>query len=308
MLSDITILPPGGGNDVDLIRHDADISGAVSDVDFVRLWLSGQQSAHTFELYSRIAQKLLLSLPHGLRRATVADIALFEANLKAQGQKPNSVYTTMSVVRSLFSFAQRTGYVNLSPAHVRKNRAPPHNSRNKCLTEDEVWLLIDQPPNPRDRLLMRFLYGTAVRISELLGIAWADIFVEGGIQKAQLIGKGAIYAHIPIPGWVGLIRPENATSEDFVFTCATKNDPHPWKAMSESLVRWTIRDAALRAGIKKQVSPHWFRHSAITHIQDHGVSIITARDFARHKNINTTSGYSHTIDMGVPGDVLKREK
>lgn len=280
------------------------ISGANSDGDLVALWLSDCVSPHTFELYDRSAGRFLATLPHGLRRATVSDVKRFEDSLI---MKPNSRYTIMSAVRSLFRFAQKTGYLAISPAHIRRNRKPDHNSLSKCLTEDEVWAVIDAADNDRDRLMLRFFYGTAVRISEMLGLLWADVYEIGEVLKAQIRGKGGRYRLVPIPAWVLLRRPEGAGSEDAVFPVAF-GETHPWKAMSESNVRRIIDMAALRSGVRKKVSPHWFRHTALTHIQDKGVDIRKARDLAGHRNINTTSGYSHTLDMGVPGDVLGRKK
>ncbi len=308
MTGEVTILGPGSPNlpDVPERSFGPDISGAVDDHDIIRLWLSDQRSEHTVRLYERISNRLMLMLPHGLRGAKVTDLARFEAMLA--GQKPNSRHTTMNVVRSLFGFAARTGYIHLSPAHVRKNRQPAHNSRGRCLTEQEVWTLIDHGQTERDRLILRFLYGTAVRISEMLGVTWSDIFVVNNAMRAQVLGKRGIYRAVPVPDWVKLTRPEGALSEDAVFTVSIETDTHPWPPMSETNVRRIIRDAALRAGIRKAVSPHWFRHTALTHIQEKGVSILRARDLAGHTNINTTSKYSHTLDLGVPGDVLGRGK
>lgn len=304
MTGEVTIIPPGT-NLPDFPVRSPDISGAVSDEDILRLWLADCRSEHTFRLYDRIARQLLAFLPHGLRGARVTDLVRFEAALS--GQAATTKHTTMNVVRSFFGFCQRTGYVPLSPAHVKKNRKPPHNSRGRCLDEDEVWNLIDSAVTERDRVMLRFFYGTAVRISELLSIVWADIFARNNVHFAQVLGKRSIYRAVPVPEWVKLIRPDHALSEDAVFTVAGDGDPHPWKPMSESNVRLIIRNAALRAGLRKAVSPHWFRHTALTHIQDRGVSILRARDLAGHTNINTTSNYSHTLDLGVPGDVLERK-
>lgn len=304
MTADITILPPHS-NLPDIPRPE-DISGAACDQDLVALWLSEFESAHTYELYDRYAARFLATLPHGLQRATVSDIKRFE-DRQLGHMKANSRYTIMGVVRSLFMFAQKTGYIPLSPAHVRKNRKPDVPARGKCLTEEEVWKVIDAARIDRDRLMLRFLYGTAVRISEMRGLIWADIHWTDNVQKAQIRGKGGRYRIVPIPAWVNLLRPENAGSGDAVFPVQW-SDQHPWQPMSESAIRHMIDMAALQAGVQKKVSPHWFRHTALTHIQDNGVDIRKARDLAGHKNINTTSGYSHTLDMGIPGDVLKRKE
>lgn len=303
MSSDITILPPSSLPDQ--FTPPTDISGAADDAALIAMWLSEQRSRHTVRLYDRVAFGLTQTLPHGLRGATVADIMRFEKGIASL--KPKSKHTIMSAVRSLFSFASRTGYINKSPAHVRKNRAPPYNSRHRYLTEDEVWTIVDHATNDRDRVLLRFLYGTAVRVSELCSIVWADVHPHGKGYAVQILGKGGIYRTVQIPDWVGLVRPDNARSDDAVFTVSGPDSPHPWPPMSDSNIRWIMREATLAAGLAKKVSPHWFRHAAITNAENNGESVVNLRDWAGHTNINTTSKYLHGKAHSAPGDALGRK-
>lgn len=304
MTGEITILPPGS-NAVGPVETPSDISGAVDDHELIHLWLADCRSKHTLRAYERVAYKLLATLPHGLRGATVTDIARFEASLA--GQKPNSKHTIMNIVRSLYSFCQRTGYVNRSVAHVRKNRRPPHNSRGRRLENEEVWALIDHAASDRDKLMLRFLYGTAMRISEMCGLIWADVFVSDKGASVQILGKGGKYRTVSVPAWIGLSRPDCARSDDAIFTAAESDDAHPWLPMSETNVRRIIREAALMAGIAKKVSPHWFRHSAITTAEENGESLQGIRDWVGHSSIATTNGYLHSKTNSAPGDTLGRK-
>jgi integrase/recombinase XerD len=304
MSGEITIIPPDN-RAVAVPEQAADISGAVSDSDLVRLWLSDSKSPHTVRLYERIAFRFLNTLPHGLKGATLADIARFDASIAHL--KPLSIHTMRNVVKSLYAFAQRTGYVAKSPAHVRRNRKPAHNSRNRYLTDEEVWRVIDHAVGNRDQAILKFLYGTAVRISELLGLIWSDISETEKGQQAQILGKGGRYRTVAIPAWVGLVRPDGARSDDAVFTASTEAE-HPWPPMSESNIRRIMRDAALLAGLQKKVSPHWFRHAACSNAEEKGVSIVDCRDWLGHKTLTTTSGYLHSRSHVSPGDVLERKK
>lgn len=305
MSGDITILPPIGANLPDTPGQGPDVSGVGDDIGLIRLWLTDQRSIHTVRFYDRVAAQLIRTLPHGLRGATVADIARFEAGLSHM--KANSKHVTMSVVRSLFSFAARTGYVGRSVAHVRKNRKPPRSARSRYLTVEEVWAVIDHAASERDRMLLRFLYGTAVRISELCGVTWADVFVHDDDQAVQILGKGAIYRTVSVPDWVGLVRPDGAGSADAVFTTAGINDEHPWKPMHDTNVRRIMREAALLAGVQKKVSPHWFRHAALSHAEHEGERPVNLRDWAGHASLNTTSIYLHSKENSAPGNRLGRK-
>lgn len=305
MSRDVTILPPDTPNLPDVPVRSPDISGAADDTELIRLWLSDQRSPHTVRLYDRVAYKLTRTLPHGLRGATVADIARFEAGLGHM--KPNAKHTEMSAVRSLFSFAARTGYVGRSPAHVRKNRKPSHSSRHKRLQEDEVWRLIDHTVCNRDRILLSFLYGTGLRISEQCALLWSDILIVDKQMVAHVLGKGGLPRFVKIPAWVGLVRPDEARSEDAIFTVAKPGSEHPWRPMSDKNVRRIMREAALAAGIRKPVSPHYFRHSAGSNAEENGVSIVDVQKWLGHLNLTTTSGYLHGKEHSAPGDALKRK-
>lgn len=287
------------------ILQNPDISGVSTDGQLVDMWLGECRSHHTYRLYENVCYRFLATLPHGLKGSTVADIVRFEQSLS--GSKANTRHTYMNIVRSLYSFATRTGYVAKSPAHVRKNHRPNFNQHRRCLDIDEVWLLIDNAATEKGALLMRTLYGTAVRVSEALSTTWSDLHTTKNIQRLNVLGKGGQWREVSVPAWVGLTRPDWALSEDYIFTLAAKGDERPHKPMSYGSARKIVLDAALRSGIRKSVTPHWFRHSSITHMQDAGMRPKDVQQQAGHTSLGTTSLYSHARDDIAPGDVLERK-
>lgn len=313
MTGEIEIIPPGSAaaalKQMELVAR-PNISGASTDEQLVSVWLAGVRSPHTARLYNRSAMLLLAHLDKsgvGIVHATVRDVATFEDTLRHQ--KDKSRHTIMAAIRSLFRFAERTNYVFKSPAHIRPNRRPPNSMRERCLTEDEVWSLIDHAGSERNARLLRFLYGTGVRISELRWLTWKRLYIvayEGRkVQVVTVLGKREIVREVAIPGFAELARPADAHDDDAIFP-VEEAGLHPWPAIGESTIRWIVREAALLAGIRKAVSPHWFRHSACTHLQDHGVPPKDVQRLLGHASLDTTTGYSHGEFKGAPGDVLAR--
>jgi len=312
------IIPPGGGHlariepSLPVPSERPDISGASSDEQLISIWLSQSNlSAHTVRLYSRVAMKLLKWLPKGIKGATVLDISAFEISLRKL--KMLSKHTEMSAVRSLFRFAERTNYIVKSPAHVHANRRPADRKRQRILSEDEVWALIDHAGSHRNAMMLAFLYGTGVRISEFRMLTWKDsaLAVIGNkqLQVVTVIGKRGVLRDVPVPLWAEVDRPASADDDDAMFP-AVEEGLHPWPAISESALRWIVREAARRAGINRAVSPHWFRHSVCTHLQDHGVPPKDVQVLLGHASLDTTTGYSHAdlVRKGAPSDILKRRK
>lgn len=304
-MSEITILPPNSGAPVVYVPQQ-DISGVASDGQLVDMWLSECRSHHTYRLYENVCFRFLATLPHGLKGATVADVVRFEQSFAKS--KATTKHTYLNIIRSLFSFARRTGYIQLSPAHVRRNRRPAFNLHKRCLDVDEVWSLIDSAQSEKAALLMRVLYGTSIRVAEALTSTWSDLHSSRNIQRLNVLGKGGRWREVSVPAWVGLVRPDWVTSEDFVFTLAHKGDPRPHKAMSYGRARQMVLEAALRSGIGKPVTPHWFRHSSLTHMQDAGMRPKDVQVQAGHTSLGTTSLYSHGREDIAPGDVLERKK
>jgi site-specific recombinase XerD len=305
-VKDITIIAPR--EDVPAVPGMVNLSGATTDAQLLDLWLAGCRSEHTKKLYERVGIRLLNHLPHGLRGATVGDVARFEASLVYM--QPKARHTMMAAARAFFRFAERTSYIPRSPAHIKPNRRPAISMRERCLSADECWRLIDHAGSERNRRVLAFLYGTGVRVSELTWLTWGREFWRGhGTDRTQfftVLGKRDLYRDVPVPLFAQVPRPADALPDDAVFAVDVAG-PHPRRAMAAQTVRNVVREAALMAGIKKAVSPHWFRHSACTHLQERGVPPLLVKELLGHASLDTTTGYSHGDFQGAPGNVLSKE-
>ncbi|HEX2577697.1 MAG TPA: tyrosine-type recombinase/integrase, partial [Aquihabitans sp.] len=158
----------------------------------------------------------------------------------------------------------------------------------------------DEPLARRDRVILEVLYGTGLRISELVGLSLADLDLDAGLLRA--FGKGAKERIVPLGShataalvaWLGPGgRPEL--------------EPERWarRGDAEALLLNTrggrlsrqgawivVHRAGERVGLEGRLSPHVLRHSCATHMLDHGADIRTVQELLGHASISTTQVYT----------------
>lgn len=143
------------------------------------------------------------------------------------------------------------------------------------LTFEEVQHLISETANPRDRAFIACLYESGCRIGEIAGIRIKDVSFDKYGARVQVTGKtGArqvrlIYGINFLEGWLA-VHPRRQDPNAFVWFSLTGS--HRGELMNYASLRKLIRDAAERAGIKKRVNPHSFRHARSTQLARMGLS------------------------------------
>jgi integrase/recombinase XerD len=228
----------------------------------------------------------------------------YVAFLRAAGLKPSSVARALVAVRGLHRFCVEEGRARSDPAH---DVGPPPVPRGlpKALSEAEVLTLLgavvgDDGLARRDRAIVEVLYGTGVRISELVGLSLADLDIDAATLRA--FGKGSKERVVPIGtcAWRALeawLEPRGRG----VLT------PHRWARRGDSealflnarggrLTRqgaWGIvRRYGVKVGLEDRLSPHVLRHSCATHMVDHGADIRVVQELLGHASISTTQVYT----------------
>ena len=166
------------------------------------------------------------------------------------------------------------------------------------LTRDEVKALIGAAKLGRNRLIVEFLYSSGVRVSELTKLKIEDINLKEKIAKV-VGGKGNKDRIIILSDkWVKKIK-------KYLDKRKIKN---PWlfskkngKPLSVDTIQRIIKEAAQKAGIQKEVTPHKLRHSFATHLLEAGENIRKIQELLGHSSLNTTQIYTH-----VSVDQLKK--
>jgi integrase/recombinase XerD len=140
-------------------------------------------------------------------------------------------------------------------------------------------------------MMIETLYAGGLRISELVGLSWADVIQRSDKVQLSVTGKGRRVRQVLLPGVVSvslLCLRGDAGANDPVFASHKGA-----RRLTERTVGYMLKRAAKRAGIAETVSPHWLRHAHGSHALDRGATLPEVQATLGHANAATTSGYLH---------------
>ena len=216
----------------------------------------------------------------------------------------SSVARAVVAVRSFHRFCAREGFVEHDPSQeVGAPRVPA--GIPKALDEAEVERLLhavtgDDPLAQRDRALLELLYGSAIRISEAVGLDLDDVDLEDGTLR--VLGKGGKERIVPIGRGArdalgAYLRDGRLVLRNARARRTTRDaDASVLNARGGRISRqscWTIvRRAGERVGLDAHLSPHVLRHSCATHMLDHGADLRVVQELLGHASISTTQVYT----------------
>jgi integrase/recombinase XerD len=262
-----------------------------SDPRLVELWLSLKVSSHTRRAYAAEAERFLRFVDRPLGWVTLADVQSYATALEQGSLKPASQNRALTAIKSLLSFGQEIGYLAFNVGAAVKLRPNRDSLAQRILDESEVAKLVDAAPEGRDRVLLKLLYVSGVRVSELCGLKWCDAIprTEGG--QITVFGKrGKTRTVLLKPkSWTQLLAiRSDADSVDPVFR-SRKGGGH----LDTSQVRRIVYAAAKKAGLEQKVSPHWMRHAHASHALDRSAPIHLVQATLGHASVSTTGRYLH---------------
>ncbi len=239
-----------------------------------------------------------------IAQVTEADLEAYVAHLRASGKAPSSLKRSLVAVRGLHRFlAEETEGTRDPSAELEMPRVP--RGLPKALTEEEVGRLLDAVTGDdavarRDRVVLEVLYGTGLRISELVGLSLADLDLDAGLLRA--FGKGSKERIVPlgshalraISAWLGptgrpMLEPVQwARRGDAEAVLLNTRGGR----LSRQGAWGVVHKAGERVGLADRLSPHVLRHSCATHMLDHGADIRTVQELLGHASISTTQVYT----------------
>lgn len=260
---------------------------AHSDQQLLALWLHGK-SAHTQAAYAADIARLLAAVQKPLAAVTLADLQAFEGALG--DLSPASRKRTLSAVKSLLTFGQRLGYLQFNVGAALTVPKAKSTLAERILSEGEVHAMIALTTKQRDQLMLRVLYASAGRVSEVCSLTWADAKPNGDSGQVTLFGKGGKTRAVKLSKatWQALLAYRQGAADNAPIFASQKGGH-----LDPSQVHRIVREAAKRAGIAGNVSPHWLRHSHASHALDRGASVALVRDTLGHSSLAVTSMYTH---------------
>ena len=179
------------------------------------------------------------------------------------------------------------------------------------LSEEEVTAILESVNlsdwmGLRDRAILEVLYGCGLRVSEAVGLRISDVYMEEGFVR--IIGKGDKQRIVPLGEEAAdairnyldaRIDPSDTDSEDILFLNRFG------RSLSRVAMFNMIKAQALAAGIRKEISPHTFRHSFATHMIEHGADLRAVQEMLGHESILTTEIYTHVDSSTWQAAVLE---
>lgn len=170
------------------------------------------------------------------------------------------------------------------------------------LSRGEALALISAPKNIKHCAILSLAYATGLRRQELLDLKLADIDSSRGIIRV-VQGKGNKTREVPVtPALIDQLRTyyQKYRTRTWLFESYTPGTQYSEKSMGN-----VVKNAAVKAGIKKNVSPHTLRHSFATHMLDKGINLKRLQMILGHSSLKTTSIYLHLSDPnGFVPDLL----
>jgi integrase/recombinase XerD len=212
------------------------------------------------------------------------------------GAATRNLYST--ALREFMKYArQRRGVVLPDPLEALP-RAKERDVEIRRLGRDEYDRMrnavdLTKPGGLRDRAILETLFGSGARVSEIASLTRRGLDLTR--REVQIIGKGAksrlVFLTAEAAGWVKRYLDSRRDDHPAVFVTMKGSA----RALGPRQIERIVSNAALRAGLPFNVSPHWLRHSRLTIVARHsGVEV--AQRVAGHASLQTTARYLHVTD------------
>lgn len=269
------------------------------------LKLERSLSDNSVEAYLNDIEKLsqyfnYIDKPFDLKVVNSNDLKSFISWINELGMLPSTQARIISGLKSFFSFLLLEDIIDTDPAELLES---PRLSRKlpDTLNIHEIDALMDaidvsKPDGVRSKAIIEVLYGCGLRVSELVGLRLSNIYAENGFIK--VIGKGNKERIVPIGEsalkymniYITQTRvhiPIKKGFEDLIFLNRLGS------SLSRISVFTMIKNLAKQIGLKKDISPHTFRHSFATHLIEGGADLRAVQEMLGHSSITTTEIYTH---------------
>ena len=280
------------------------------------LKLERAMSPHTVDAYMRDLQKWLDYLKDAdvePREAETDHVRDFMVTLGEMGIHPRSQSRILSGVKSFYRFLLYRDLIDRLFASSNPNYAPDGKKLMKLpdvLSVEEIDAMmaaidLSKPEGHRNRAMLEVLYGSGVRVSELVGLRLSNLYLAEGYMLVE--GKGSKQRLVPLSPtsikqmelWF-VDRSElqiKRGNEDYVFL------NRRGAKLTRAMIFEIVKRLAEAAGIGRPVSPHTFRHSFATHLLENGANLRAIQQLLGHESIVTTELYTH-VDMHYLQDTL----
>ena len=273
-------------------------------------------SEHTLTAYRYDLTQFLAALAAqdvaDIKAVTPGHVYGFLAGLRRQGLRPASITRKAISVRLWMQFLCRDGHRPDDPT-LAVETGKLAQRLPTTLSLPEIERLLTAPPEGtaaglRDRAMLETMYGSGLRVSELMALKCEDVdlrarlvrpFGKGGKERQVPLGDGA---HDTLTAYLASARP----------LILAKKPPTPFLfvtrqggPMTRRHFLMLVKAYAREAGIVRTISPHVLRHSFATHLLSGGADLRAIQEMLGHASVQTTQRYTH-VDVARLREVYDR--
>ena len=219
---------------------------------------------------------------------------------------PKSISRNITSINNLFIFLLKEKQINNNPCEFI-DRPKLKKSLPDTLSFEEVSSLLDIPLitkyDYRNKAMLEILYGSGLRVSELISLTLRDVDMENDIIRC--IGKGSKERIVPINDYEKHFLKEYLNHRN-LFLINGDNDylflnNHGRKMTRQGFFK-NLKKILLEKNIKKNVTPHTLRHSFASHLLSGGADLRSIQMLLGHSDISTTKIYTHISNEKVKKD------
>jgi integrase/recombinase XerC len=243
----------------------------------------------SFEVF--VGEKPIVEISHD-------DLRSWIVNLSESGITHRSINRKIASLKSYFKFLKLKKHILIDPSALVKNLKTPKNlpaflSEDSMNQLNELPIFISDFSGLRDQLIVEFLYGTGIRLAELIGIKLVDVDMFG--SKVRILGKRNKVRILPIhKDLKSLIekylelRNQSFSTSNLSLLVTDKNDE-----LYPVFVQRKIKTYLTYVSTVAKKSPHILRHSFATHLLNRGADLNAIKELLGHANLAATQIYTH---------------
>ena len=272
-------------------------------------------SPNTLDAYIHDVEKLLEYLDQeqiDMVDVTNDNLESFLADLHDKKVNSRSQARILSGIRSFYQFLLLDGYITADPTLLLESpkigRKLPEILSIKEIDDILTAIDLNKPEGQRNRAIIETLYSCGLRVSEACNLKLSDLYLKEGYIKVE--GKGSKQRLVPISQQAIeeittymvdrskiCIKPGY---EDYLFISERFK-----KNLSRITMFHIIKEIVKLTNIKKNISPHTFRHSFATHLLEGGANLRAIQSMLGHEDIGTTEIYTHLDANRLRSEIIE---
>ena len=261
-------------------------------------------AANTVEAYARDLGKFARFLEKKgwrLDEAGPAGIREFLSGLNRQQLESRTIARQIVALRHFYRYLRREDFIASNPTENLESPRIWH-ILPKYLSPGDVETLLaepaeDDPLGIRDRAILEMLYGTGLRVSELISLRIADVHLEAGYVRA--LGKGNKERIVPA-GQMAVAAVENYLAGPRAKLLGSRASGYLFISrrggkLTRQAVWLLLSRYGRMAGLRQRITPHLLRHSFATHLLARGADLRSLQMMLGHADVSTTQIYTHVV-------------